>query len=162
MPYLLAILCLTSPTKSIGIEPSDSLLLAPVLELLPKALPLPLQTPLSARCFDLEGKDLGVGAWLPKTLSDALDLQRESCKRLPQRCQSKLNIVWLDILPTTIAAVAKTSKADQVATAVRAEVDRPTGHSTWEVVGWSTAAGVGGIVLGIIIGGSAVLIMHSR
>ena len=57
---------------------------APALPPLPEGLPPAVETPFE-RC------EAGPGVWLPLKRADAIDLQRQQCKVLPERCQAALD-----------------------------------------------------------------------
>lgn len=106
---------------------------APSLDPLPKNLPLAVRTP--APCQR-------PGTWLPSPLDNAINKQREQCKRLPARCQARLD--------------ATTELCEHEKELERA-VGRQEGHlqalqeydrnDLLERVTW----GIGGVIIGVII-----------
>ena len=131
---------------------------APPLPPWPQGLPLTLETPSEAQCVDVDGVGLGEGLWLSIERSVAVADRLKMLVAYPARCQARIDALE-GAHVAEINGIADVAMADAGLAAVKTEVERPTGHSTLEVVGWSTAAGVVGIVVGIIVGGTAVVLL---
>lgn len=103
----------------------------PVLDL--TGLGRQLRTPNQAQCWDLDGRPLGAGMWLPFDVNAAINLHLRRWDEYPARAQARID----QLVPRLTTAVVDVASTEQV-----------PGHSTATVVLWT----VGGIGLGVSIG----------
>lgn len=154
-------LTISTPIFATATEPANiidkvrsehpELFTAPPLPGLSKSLPLPRRCPQDCSCEDAEGLGLGAGVWLPWETSQALDTQREQCKRLPGQSQARIDAIVAEVgaelrgVATHVADVATTTTdVDELEPAPR--------WSLWDVVSAATVGLVVGGVAGAVAG----------
>lgn len=132
---------------------------APAVEGWPQGLPVPLKTPAEARCVDVAGKELGLGAWLPVERAAAVAKRLRRLEVYPGQAQARLDELVGAIGDRPICEVAGDGASASAREACDERCERPPdGFSLGSIVTWAAL----GLAFGMAVGAAGTAALLTR